>query len=140
MRREDIAVHLRQYLVPVEGRPHLLAMTAPPTPRRLPPSHSGSRELLISANAALARLDQSMRQRSSPDLVTRTLARRDAVQSSQIEGSRTDLDELPVYEATLGLDGLPPDVVVTERYVQGAAGRPGGGPGRRQVRPSILGW
>lgn len=118
MRREDIAVHLRQYLVPVKGRPHLLAMTAPPTPRRLPPGQSGSRELLISANAALARLDQAMRQWSSPDLVTRTLARREAVQSSQIEGTRTDLDELLVYEATLGLDGLPPDVVVTERYVQ----------------------
>lgn len=118
MRREDIAVPLRRYLVPVEGGPHLLAMTAAPTPRRLPSEQSGSRELLIRANAALARLHQAMRQWSEPDLVTRTLVRREAVQSSQIEGTQTDLDELLVYEATLGLDGLPSDVIVTERYVQ----------------------
>ncbi|WP_313460459.1 Fic/DOC family N-terminal domain-containing protein [Stenotrophomonas sp.] len=118
MRREDIAVPLRPYLVPVDGRPNLLAMTAPPTPRRLPVGQSGDRGLLIEANAALARLDEAMQQWPAPDLVTRTLARREAVQSSQIEGTRTDLDQLLVYEATLGLDGLPPDVVVTERYVQ----------------------
>ncbi len=118
MRREDVAVPLRSYLVPVAGRPNLLAMSAPPTPRRLPIGQSGNRNLLIEANAALARLDQAMRQWPAPDLVTRTLARREAVQSSQIEGTQTDLDELLVYEATLGMDGLPPDVLVTERYVQ----------------------
>lgn len=118
MRREDIAVSLRPYLVAVAGHPNLMAMAAPPTPRRLPAGQSGSRDLLIGANAALARLEQAMRQWPAPDLITRTLARREAVQSSQIEGTRTDLDELLVYEATLGLDGLPPDAVVTERYVQ----------------------
>jgi len=118
VRREDIAVPLRQYLVPVEGRPNLVAMTAPPTPRRLPPGQSGNRQLFADANAGLARLEQAMRQWPTPDLVTRTLARREAVQSSQIEGTQTDLDQLLVYEATLGLDGLPADVVVTERYVQ----------------------
>lgn len=52
------------------------------------------------------------------DMVTRTLARREAVQSSQIEGSRTQLHELLEYEATQGRDGLPADATVTERYVQ----------------------
>jgi len=50
-------------------------------------------------------------------MVTRTLARREAVKSSQIEGSRTDLSQLLTYEATQGFTGLPPDVRVTERYV-----------------------
>jgi len=118
MRREDIAGPLQAYLVPVEGRPNLLAMTPPPTPRRLPEGHTGSRQRLIAANASLDRLDQAMRQWPAPDMVTRTLARREAVQSSQIEGTQTNLDELLVFEATLGLDGLPADVVVTERYVQ----------------------
>lgn len=39
------------------------------------------------------------------------------MQSSQIEGTQTDLDQLLVYEATLGVDSLTADVVVTERYV-----------------------
>lgn len=50
-------------------------------------------------------------------LLTRTLARREAVQSSQIEGTHADLPQLLTYEATLGLDGLPADVKITERYV-----------------------
>lgn len=118
VRREDIAGPLRAYLPPVAGKPHLLAMVPPPTPRRLPAGQSGSRDLLMKANAALDRLDQAMRHWPAPDLVTRTLARREAVQSSQIEGTQTDLDQLLVYEATLGVDGLPADVLVTERYVQ----------------------
>ena len=51
------------------------------------------------------------------DMVTRTLARREAVKSSQIEGTRADLPDLLTYEATRGAGGLPPDVKVTERYV-----------------------
>lgn len=118
MRREDIAGPLRSYLTPVEGRPHLLAMSPPPTPRRLPVGHSASFSLMASANSALDRLGDAMRHWPAPELVTRTLARREAVQSSQIEGTQTDLDQLLVYEATLGMDGLPVDVLVTERYVQ----------------------
>ncbi|MBT2767259.1 Fic family protein [Stenotrophomonas sp. ISL-67] len=73
---------------------------------------------MIQANAALDRLSDAIRHWPAPELVTRTLARREAVQSSQIEGTQTDLDQLLVYEATLGMDGLPVDVLVTERYVQ----------------------
>ncbi|WP_312327278.1 Fic family protein [Stenotrophomonas sp.] len=73
---------------------------------------------MANANSALDRLGDAMRHWRAPELVTRTLARREAVQSSQIEGTQTDLDQLLVYEATLGMDGLPVDVLVTERYVQ----------------------
>jgi Fic family protein len=50
-------------------------------------------------------------------MITRSLARREAVQSSQIEGTRTQLSELLEYEATQGTEGRTPDTHVTERYV-----------------------
>jgi len=50
-------------------------------------------------------------------MVTRTLARREAVMSSQIEGTKSDLHQLLTYEATHGTGGLPADVRITERYV-----------------------
>ena len=46
------------------------------------------------------------------------MRRREAVQSSQIEGTRTDLDQLLRYEATRSVEGLPADVRETERYVR----------------------
>ncbi|WP_374472600.1 Fic family protein [Arenimonas sp.] len=70
------------------------------------------------AMQALSRLCTATELLPSVDLVTRTLARREAVQSSQIEGTRTQLHELLEYEATQGSDGAPADAVVTGRYVQ----------------------
>ena len=67
---------------------------------------------------ALERLKVATALLPNVDMVTRTLARREAVQSSQIEGTRTQLHELLEYEATQGNDGLPADATVTERYVQ----------------------
>lgn len=40
------------------------------------------------------------------------------MQSSQIEGTQSGLDDLLAYEVTRGIDGKPPDVVVTQRYVE----------------------
>jgi Fic family protein len=117
MRKDQVAPRLRKYLVPVEGKPNVLAMVAPPTPRRLPSDDYGAPALLDEANRALGTLAGSMAHWTHPDLLTRTLSRREAVQSSQIEGTQTQLDELLTYEVTLGVDGLPADVKVTERYV-----------------------
>ena len=118
MRREDIATRLHRYLVPVEGRPNIKALVAPPTPRCLPVGDSGSTALMHAAMQGLGRLDGEMRHWAFPDLLTRTLARREAVQSSQIEGTRTDLDHLLIYEETQAEGSAPPDAQVTERYVQ----------------------
>ncbi len=52
------------------------------------------------------------------DLVTRTLARREAVRSSQIEVTHSDLTQLLTYEATHAAGNLPPDVRITQRYVE----------------------
>jgi len=117
MRERDIAPHLRGMLSRVDGKPHVLAMIAPDTPRQLPPS-TGTAKLRESAHGALAWLAGAMEGWSNPDLLTRTLARREAVQSSQIEGTRTELDELLTYEATCSADGLPADVRITQRYVE----------------------
>jgi Fic family protein len=55
------------------------------------------------------------------DMVTRTLARREAVMSSQIEGTQSGLHQLLTYEATQGRGGMPADVRITEYYVSALA-------------------
>lgn len=116
MRREDVAKDRQRYLVPALGHPHVCALVAPPTPRSL--ALDRSHELgFAEAHAALGRLQGTLDRIPNVDMVTRTLARREAVKSSQIEGTRTDLAQLLTYEATQGANGLPPDVRVTGRYV-----------------------
>ena len=117
MRRSDVSQDRQAYLVRCDEYPHCHAMVPPPTPRRLPPNASLG-GVLQEAHQALGELDMFTKMAPNVDMVTRTLARREAVQSSQIEGTRTQLHELLEYEATGGLDGLPQDAVVTERYVQ----------------------
>lgn len=134
MRKSDRHPSLHASLVRSEGHPNAWALVAPPTPRQLPPTPA-SGTAIASAMQSLERLRTATGFLPNVDLVTRTLARREAVQSSQIEGTRTRLDELLEYEATQGIDGLPADAVVTRRYVEAlehglAAVRP---PGSRQA-------
>lgn len=117
MRRTDLAPELRPYLVKCDEFPHCHALVAPPTPRRLPANAALERGL-VDATLALERLHATARHLPNVDMITRTLARREAVQSSQIEGTRTRLQELLEYEATHSSDGLPADARVTECYVQ----------------------
>lgn len=117
MRRSDLTPQLQAHLVKCEEYPHCHALVAPPTPRTLPDGAAVNRDL-SHAMLALERLKATTRRLPNVDMVTRTLARREAVQSSQIEGTRTRLHELFEYEATLTTDGLPADATVTERYVQ----------------------
>jgi Fic family protein len=73
--------------------------------------------VFANAHAALGRLQGALAHMPNADMVMRTLARREAVKSSQIEGTRADLPDLLTYEATRGATGLPPDVSITQRYV-----------------------
>ena len=116
MRRDRIAANRQQYLVPVPGRPNVCALVAPPTPRIIP-IDGLDHGCLAEAQAALGRLQGALAHIPNVDMVTRTLARREAVKSSQIEGTRANLPQLLTYEATRGTSGLPVDVKVTERYV-----------------------
>lgn len=116
MRRDQIAADRQQYLVPALGHPHVAALVAPPTPRIIP-FRGLQRTGFAEASMALGRLQGVMAHMPNVDMVTRTLARREAVRSSQIEGTRATLPQLLTYEATRGVGGLPPDVKITERYV-----------------------
>lgn len=116
MRKQDLSPDRQKNLMPCKGREHIHALRAPPTPRSIP--ESGQIFSFTAASQAIGRLEQALKTIPNSDLVTRTLARREAVQSSQIEGTRADLPQLLTYEATRGMEGLPPDVQVTERYVQ----------------------
>jgi Fic family protein len=117
MRREDVAADRQQYLVPALGYPHVCALVAPPTPRSLT-LDPGQGVRLAEAHTALGRLQGSLERIPNADLVTRTLARREAVRSSQIEGTHSDLTQLLTYEATHTAGDLPPDVRITQRYVE----------------------
>jgi len=116
MRRDQIANDRQRYLMPAPGYPNAFALMAPPTPRMLPLG-LGREAGFSKAHAALGRLQGTLKHLSNSDMVTRTLARREAVMSSQIEGTKSDLQQLLTYEATHSTGGLPADVKITERYV-----------------------
>lgn len=116
MRRDQIAPNRQQYLIPALGHPNAVALVAPPTPRLIPEGWR-YQDAFAAAHAALGRLQGVMAHIPNADMVTRTLSRREAVKSSQIEGTRANLSELLTYEATRTAGGMPADVKVTERYV-----------------------
>jgi Fic family protein len=116
MRRDQIAKDRQPYLVTAHGYPNACALVAPPTPRMLPLGRRHEAGF-PKAHAALGRLQGTLKHLANTNMVTRTLARREAVMSSQIEGTKSDLHQLLTYEATHSTGGLPADVRITERYV-----------------------
>ena len=116
MRRDHVAKDRQPYLVPAHGYPNAYALVAPPTPRMLPLGRRHEADF-SNAHAALGRLQGTLKHLANADMVTRTLARREAVMSSQIEGTKSNVLQLLTYEATHGSGGLPMDVRITERYV-----------------------
>jgi Fic family protein len=116
MRKTDLPPDRQQLLVPLDSHPGALALVPPPTPTHLQlPRLRGE---IAKAHEALGRLQASAASLPNPNLVTRTLDRREAVRSSQIEGTSSDLDDVLTFEATGSDEGLPPDVLVTLNYVK----------------------
>jgi Fic family protein len=118
MRKTDLSHERRKLLVAVESHPGAWALVPPPTPRV--DELTGLRGLqaeVSRAHVALANLQTLSEGLPNPDLVTRTADRREAVRSSQIEGTSSGLDELLAFEVTGSDEGLPPDVHVTLNYV-----------------------
>ena len=116
MRASGLSADRRRLLIPVPGREHIKALVPPPCPREL-----DAREVLkplVAAERAIASIAAVASLLPHPDLITRSLERREAVLSSQIEGTRTDLTQLLEYEATGSDEGLPDDAVVTLGYVR----------------------
>jgi Fic family protein len=75
------------------------------------------RTKIVQAEESLTLLEVISTRLPNPDLITRTADRREAVRSSQIEGTHSDMDDLLTYEATGSNEGMPPDVLVTKNYV-----------------------
>ncbi|MDP1891770.1 MAG: Fic family protein [Gemmatimonadaceae bacterium] len=73
--------------------------------------------LLSAADLALGRLDGSVLTLPNPDLFVFMYVRREAVLSSQIEGTQSSLQDLLAAEAQL-LDGVPHDVDEVVNYVR----------------------
>lgn len=118
MRKTDLSPDRRQLLVPVKTHPGAFALVPPPTPGidQLM-GLRGIQDEVSRARVALDNLQMLSKALPNPDLVTRTADRREAVRSSQIEGTASDINDLLTFEATGSDEGLPPDVQVTLNYV-----------------------
>jgi Fic family protein len=118
MRKTDLSPERRKLLVPVAGHSGAFALIPPLTPRvdQLT-GLQGLQGEVSRAHTALANLQTLTEGLPNADLVTRTADRREAVRSSQIEGTSSGINELLSYEATGSDEGLPPDVRVTLNYV-----------------------
>ncbi len=118
MRKTDLSPERRKLLVPVASHSGAFALIPPLTPRvdQLT-GLQGLQAEVSRARTALANLQTLTEGLPNPDLVTRTADRREAVRSSQIEGTNSGINELLTYEATGSDEGLPPDVRVTLNYV-----------------------
>jgi Fic family protein len=105
MRKSDLHPSLQASAVPIPERSGCYAVLPNPVPSSVEVPQCAAlfalarRELQLLA-AGLARYPQA-------DLLLRTLNRREAVDSSQIEGTRTGFDELLLYEMDLAGDEAP---------------------------------
>lgn len=116
MKKTDLSPTRQRQLASVTTHPGAFAVV-PPAPPRLIPSKGIIKEV-IHAHEALGELRASTARLPNPNLVTRTFDRREAVRSSQIEGTSSDMNQLFTYEATGSDEGLPTDVLVTLNYVK----------------------
>jgi Fic family protein len=116
MKKNDLSPARQKQLVPVTTHSGAFAVV-PPAPPRFIPSKGIIKEV-IHAHEALGELRVSTARLPNPNLVTRTFDRREAVRSSQIEGTSSDMNQLFTYEATGSDEGLPADVLVTLNYVK----------------------
>lgn len=116
MKKTDLSAARQKLLVPVQEHPSAYALIPPPTPRFIP--LKGIHGEVARAHEALGALQTSAARLPNSNLITRTFDRREAVRSSQIEGTNSGVNDLFMYEATGSDHGLPPDVLETLNYVK----------------------
>ena len=114
MRRTDLSPERQKLLVPLASHQGAYALVPPSTPLNLDLPLLEVRR----AHEALGLLRASVASLPNRYLVTRTFDRREAVRSSQIEGTGSDIDDVLTFEATGSDKGLLPDVIVTLNYVK----------------------
>ncbi|MBW2185017.1 MAG: Fic family protein [Deltaproteobacteria bacterium] len=117
MKKTSLSKDRQKRLVKVPEHNNIYALIPPATPT---PSSISSKEASTEIRIAEAELDKLKIQSEllgNPELLTRTAYRREAVRSSQIEGTYSELDQLFTYEATGSDEGMPVDVHETKSYV-----------------------
>ena len=92
-------------------------MPAPLPPVPAPDLSGELQGLLSAADRALGRLDGSVLTLPNPDLFVFMYVRKEAVLSSQIEGTRSSLQDLLAAEAQLFDRNMPRDVDEVVNYV-----------------------
>lgn len=115
MQASDLSPALRKTLIPLAAYPGAQAIVPLSPPLRVP--LAGVEDKVLRAHEALANLQARLANLPDSNLILRTLDRREAVRSSQIEGTHAGLDHVFEYEATGSDHGLPADVRVTANYV-----------------------
>lgn len=103
------------YVHQAEGYKAFIPASLPPTP---PVQLAGELQRLLSeADRALGRLDGSVQTLPNPDLFVYMYVRKEAVLSSQIEGTQSSLQDLLAAEAQVLGAGRPRDVDEVVNYV-----------------------
>ena len=104
-----------RYIAQPTGYRAFIPAPLPPVP---PVKVEGELQRLLSeADRALGRLDGSVHTLPNPDLFVYMYVRKEAVLSSQIEGTQSSLQDLLSAEAEVG-GGAPPDVDEVVNYVR----------------------
>ncbi|MDP2805718.1 MAG: Fic family protein [Gallionellaceae bacterium] len=104
MRKADLHPLLQQTCVPIPDRSGCFAVVPPPVPTRISvPSCNG---LLVLARRELEALQERIqRNPQHANLLMHMLNRREAVDSSQIEGTHIGFDGLLIHEIETGIEG-----------------------------------
>lgn len=115
-RVHDLAARAGRYVRQPMGYRAFSPAPLPPTPALA--LDAGLQRLLSLADRALGRLDGSVLTLPNPDLFVFMYVRKEAVLSSQIEGTQSSLQDLLAAEADLFDDSLPRDVDEVVNYVR----------------------
>ncbi len=105
-----------RYIIQPEGYRAFLPAPLPPDP---PIQITGMMQTLLSeADRVLGRLDGSIQTLPNPDLFVYMYVRKEAVLSSQIEGTQSSLQDLLAAEANIFAPNRPKDVAEVVNYVR----------------------
>jgi Fic family protein len=103
------------YVMQATGYRAFIPAELPPKP--LLPLEGDLLMLLSDADRAIGRLDAATQQLPNPDLFVAMYVRREAVYSSQIEGTQASLTDLLEYETDAAAKGVASDVKEVVNYV-----------------------
>lgn len=112
---ESKATRAGRYVRQPEGHRAFLPEPLPPDP---PVDYPSLRDALSEADYALGRLDGAILTLPNPDLFVYMYVRKEAVLSSQIEGTQSSLQNLLAAEAKLADPDAPADVAEVVNYVK----------------------